>query len=446
MAGEIIPGIQVRAGETLQLHNAIVDPQRGLERINEMAAQFDPADIEALRRDALTSGMSNRPFHVIGAGELGLTSMLAMIEARAFSRGLAIFHEPPSFVDNSSPKRASQFYFTVARIENALALTLYAAQRGIEVAVNDIDVLIADGPKSRRPLPKPLVEAAQWAGPNPLVLNTVAFARHMGPASPDVEVPPSVLSINMEGGLSRMNIPPFNIKQGEATLASMGYNDEALRMGYKEAGLLGSQKPEDVDASWVFPTWPGGSRHALIDFTPGVYNRGRLGQAKMIAENAAIRWNMDPALATQHGMVVILDLPAFLSGALGAIPGGFRMYFLSRQVLEEKGMFLPMSKLAPQSLSLILDRGFVRQNPLAFVQTDMYERANAGLIMERLGEFERRVAAYRESHPDAPETLSPEAAHEILMHPTPLVPGNYRDVLGVMRAPEQVVIPTLTQG
>jgi len=385
--------------------------------------------------------MTDRPLHILGAGELGLTVMLAMIEARAFSRGVAIFHEPPAFVDNSNAKRASQFYFPVARIENALALSLYAAQRGIQVAVDDLDVLVADGPEARRPLPRPLVEAAQWAGPNPLVLNTVAFARHMGPATPDIKVPPSVLSINTEGGLSRMNIPPFNVKQGEATLASMGYNDGALRMGYKDAGLLGPMNP-----SWVFPTWPGGSRHGLIDFTPGVYNGGRLGQSKIIAETAAVRWNMDPALAAAFGMVIIWDLPAFFSGALGAISGGFRMYFLSRQVLEERGVFLPMSRLAPQGLALILDRGFVRENPLAFVQTDMHERANAGVIMQRLGEFERRAEDYLARHPEASQTLSPEAAHEILMHPTPLVPGNYRDVLGVMRAPEQVVIPTLTQG
>ncbi len=399
---------------TVQMHRFDLDLNAGLRRIHSLASNFSDGELARIKALARETGLDQRPLVVLGAGELGLTAALPLIKAQAVKGVVAFFHEP---------KAMFRGYFPRARSENALALKLFGEQCGVPVTVDDADLLIVQGEENQ--VPDYAIEAIRAAGSNPLVFNAVAFARYKGPSTADIPPPEPQISIDGEGRFNLMKVPPYDQEGVAQTLAWMGYNDGALRQAFFDAGLLGA--------------------------------------------GAALVW----------------DLPAFLSGALGAIAGGFRYYFAARKVLEDRGQFDSTSQLVARGLIDTLGGGWVRKSPLqanwifptwpggsrhtltgfvpgiyyggalgaakgiaeqavvdwnrqhapgatSFVQLDMAERYWSDAIAANDAELRRRVAALSG---EVKFPLSLEVSRQLLMEPTPVVPRDYHEILSVFRAP-----------
>ena len=391
------------------------DVQAGLARLHAVIDDLDPAALEAVRQAGHADAVREQPWLIAGCSDgMGLQTTLAAIEAGVLRRGVAVYHEPPSFLgrDAAGAPRSPVHY---ARYQNALALAALAEQRGVALEVISADLCLAPQRGLRgevkgavRPLPEPVVAAVEVARaassvPDVVLLDSVAFAKWICPRA-DAPEPIAVPSVAFDGSIVTMKTKPYHARGYAETLDTMGRNHAWLLDAARELGWLGER------ALTAFLTWAGGSQN--VQLLEGIYGRGALGDAKVVAEEEVVRFRLTHGLT--HGAHAVVRLPAFLSAALMGIPGGGLFGLVERRVLQDVGLQTTLGELAVGTLRGLLGTGWVRENPLAQIELDTAEVLHLGTIRDHLDAAHARIAAHRETL-GSPDAVIPAAeAREVL--------------------------------
>jgi hypothetical protein len=92
------------------------------------------------------------------------------------------------------------------------------------------------------------------------------------------------------------------------------------------------------------------------------------------------------------------------------------MGLIARHVLEKHGLYRGISELAPRTYIKSFDGTHNHRNPVAQIEFDQPESTYMDEIRENLNEFHRRVADYRQQHPewDGKKPLPIEVSRELL--------------------------------
>jgi hypothetical protein len=319
-----------------------------------------------------------------------------------------------------------------ARYQNALALQEYARERGVEFEVLFADMMMAP----RRGLKGDIKEAppgfpqevaaaferARQKAPkkDAVFIDSVAFGKWICPrqGQDPIEAP----SIDFEGRIIPTRTKGFHARGYQETLDTMGRNHARLVDSMVNFRWLGA------GALSAFFTWAGGSQnvHAL----QGVYGRGALGDAKIIAESDVAAFRLQHGL--DHGVHAIVRLPAFLSAALMAIPGAGLFGLLSQHVLTRHGVYWDMPTLAAMMLKRLFGPAWVHENPISQIELDTAEILHMDEISHAVEQAHARIAEYRAAqHEDERSKPIPlQKSREILEG---LVPADYPEILARFR-------------
>jgi hypothetical protein len=158
----------------------------------------------------------------------------------------------------------------------------------------------------------------------------------------------------------------------------------------------------------AFFTWAGGSQN--VASLEGIYGKGALGDAKLIAEADVTRFRLEHGLA--FGSHAIVRLPAFLSAALMGIPGGGLFGLVSRRILEQEGAFEDIPELASKMVRLMFGPEWIRENPLSQVELDHGECLYLELINGAMANVQQRIEQEIESGAALP--FSPALSRRVL--------------------------------
>ncbi len=408
----------------------------GMQRLEALSEKLEAGLVEAAAESANADRVRRQPWLIAGVSDgMGMHVTVAAIEAGLIERGVGVYFEPPALLEleeDGSPVSPVHY----ARYQNALALEDVADERGVDFTVLSSDIILAPqrglkgDVKGEMPeFPEDVREAferAREGSPNDdaVFIDSVAFGKWICPREGNeaVEVP----SVDNDGRVVTMKTKQYHVRGYQETLDTMGRNHGRLLDRMREFGWFGS------DALSAFFTWAGGSQN--VEVLEGIYGRGSLGDAKIIAERDVVEFRLEHGL--EHGEHAIVRLPAFLSAALMAIPGGGLFGLVSRRYLQERGVYRDMPELAARMLRRLTGTEWVRKNPIAQIELDSNEAMHLSEIAERVEQVHERIAAYRGEQTDEErrEPIPIDDSAELLEG---YVPWNYRNVLGRFRPGEK---------
>lgn len=380
------------------------DIAAGRGRIDDILRDLDPATLRRAASHPHARKASEQPWLIAGMSDgMGLHTAVAAIEAGILKVGLGCYWEPPHFLErNDFDQPVSPVHW--ARVQNAAALAAWAREKGVHFPVMAVDVIMAPerdlkGQAKGDPsaFPEPLQAAFEEVrklavGKDAIIVNSVAFGKWISPR--EGEDPIAVPTVDFEGRLVEMRTKKFHARGYEETLDTMGRNHGLWLEATRRFGWLG---PDSLTA---FFTWAGGSQN--VDVLEGIYGKGALGDAKVIAERDIAAFRIEHGLT--FGAHAIVRLPAFLSAALMGIPGGGLFGLISRDYLEQRGLFEDMPRLAERMLDRMFGPAWIRENPISQVELDTAETLHIDALSERVAEAHRRIEAYWAQHPETRET------------------------------------------
>ncbi|MFW5968392.1 MAG: hypothetical protein ACOCV2_12780 [Persicimonas sp.] len=412
----------------MDLENRQQNVAAGMERLEAIAATLDRERLEAMPELPHAERVSEQPWLIAGVSDgMGLHTTLAAIESGLMRHGVGIYYEPPTLIElDEDGEPASPVHF--ARYQNALALEKYARERGVDFEVRFADIMMAPrrGLKGdvREEAPpfneevKEVFEEVRARAPrkDAVFIDSVAFGKWICPreGNEPVEAP----SIDFQGRIIHTRTKKFHARGYQETLDTMGRNHGKLLEAMVDFDWLGPA------ALTAFFTWAGGSQN--VGALEGVYGRGALGDAKIIAERDVVTFRLNHGL--EHGAHAIVRLPAFLSAALMAIPGAGLFGMISRKILSEHGVYLDMPDLSVGMLERLFGPQWVRENPIAQVELDAAENLHLDELVEAVEEAHRRVAEYRAEQPEE-ERTRPIPLDESKKLLEGLVPDDYTTIL-----------------
>ena len=345
---------------------------------------------------------------------IGFHTAVAAIEAGILRHGVGCYWEPPHFLerdDDGNPVSPVHW----SRLQNAAALAEFASERGVELRVTVADVILAPQRDLKGAVKAPPpgfptgladdVEAvrANCARKDLVFVNSVAFGKWISPreGNDPIEVP----SFDLQGRVVPMRTKKFHARGYQETLDTMGRNHGLLLQALVENGWLG---PDSLTA---FFTWAGGSQN--VDVLEGIYGKGSLGDAKVIAERDITAFRIEHG--DTLGAHAVVRLPAFLSAALMGIPGGGLFGLVSRHLLMEHRLFEDMPRLAERMLDRMFGPAWIRENPISQIELDTAEVLYAEEISSRVAQAQDRVATYWEQTPASREKgIEPGVAVKLL--------------------------------
>ena len=377
------------------------DVESGIARIEAIVAQFDAATLARAGAHEAAQKAATQPWLVAGVSDgMGLHTVVAAIASGALRTGLGVYWEPPHFLErDESGAPVSPVHW--ARVQNAAALQEWARRQGAEFRVIAADVIMAperDLKGNAKGAPNPFpdeIRAAfeevrgRTANKDAVVINSVAFGKWISPREGVDAI--AVPTVDFEGRIIEMRTKKFHARGYQETLDTMGRNHGLLLEAVRELGWLGA------DALTAFFTWAGGSQN--VDVLQGIYGKGALGDAKVIAESDIAAFRLKWGL--ELGAHAIVRLPAFLSAALMGIPGGGLFGLISRAYLEERRLFEDMPRLAERMIDRMFGPQWVRENPISQIELDHAETLHIEAISARVDEAHRRVEAHWSAHPDS---------------------------------------------
>lgn len=409
--------------------------EAGRARLDDIIRSFDDARLRQIREADYADRVRQQPWLVAGVSDgMGLHTILAAIEAGLLQQGVGVYYEPPTLLEREEGEPVSPVHW--ARYQNALALEDYAAERGVDLTVLSADMILAPrrglkgDPKGEPdPVPEEVREAFESARrqaecPDAVFIDSVAFGKWICPR--EGEEPVEVPNVDFEGRIVRAETKKYHPRGYQETLDTMGRNHGRLLERFREFGWFGS------DSITTFFTWAGGSQH--VEVLEGIYGRGSLGDAKIIAERDVAEFRLEHG--TELGAHGIVRFPAFLSAALMAIPGGGLFGLVSRRLLEARSVHRDIPELASEMLVRLFGREWVRENPIAQIELDSAESLYMSDIAERVEEAHERIEDFRATQePDARrEPIDLETSRELL---SGLVPRNYTSILSRFRPDEE---------
>jgi len=383
-----------------------------MERLNAISRQLNNTLLNELAGFGEAEKAAEQVWFVAGVSDgMGLASVIAALDAGLLKYGVGVYFEPPHLLElNSDGTPVSPIHR--ARLENAVALEEYARKRGAEFKVLSADVILAPerdlkgNPKGEvKPLPAEVVEAIEAVRQlapikDILFINSVAFGKWMCPREGQaaIETP----TVDFEGQIVKTSTKPYHVRGYQETLDTMGRNHLWMVEAMRSKGWLG---PQSISA---FFTWAGGSQN--VASLEGIYGKGALGDAKMIAEADVTRFRLEHG--DTYGAHAIVRLPAFLSAALMGIPGGGLFGLVSRRVLEQEGAFEDIPELASRMLRLMFGPEWIRENPLSQIELDHGECLHLELINGAMANVHQRIFQAEESGATYPFT--PELSAHVL--------------------------------
>ncbi|MEZ4458293.1 MAG: hypothetical protein R3E66_00930 [bacterium] len=389
-----------------------------LARLERIATTLDPSIIAETKMLQGTQMVSEQPWFIAGVSDgMGLHTAIAAIEAGAMKRGVGVYWEPPHLLETGadglpvSPIHA-------ARVEHANALSEFAARRGVDFKVVFANCVLAPerdlkgNPKGNpTPLPQEITDALGRPTGDLVFINSVAFGKWMCPRE-GAEAKRAPM-LGFDGSITWGHTKPFHVRGYQETLDTMGRNHGWMLDALKSLGHLG---PRSLSA---FFTWAGGSQR--VSSLEGIYGKGALGDAKLLAEADIARRRLDEDGA--FGRHAIVRLPAFLSAALMGIPGGGFFGMISRRILESNGCFEGMPELAGRMVREFFGTEWLSENPISQIELDHAECLHLDTINAAVAEGTRRLAAAAQM----PSTLAETAT--LLKD---LFPPRFEDLLAAM--------------
>lgn len=371
----------------------------GIARIEHIAAQLDDALLKQAFAHTRGKKAASQPWLILGVSDgMGLQTAIAAIKSGVLKHGIGVYWEPPHLLESQEDgSPVSPIHH--ARVENADALIEYAAKFGAHFEILFENVILAPQRdlkgKVKNPAPsfplsiKEAVEKLRKKTKTKdlIFVNSVAFGKWISPrkGKDAIRVP----SIDLEGQLIVTKTKKFHARGYEETLDTMGRNHKKLLEEVASFGWLGE------DSLTSFYTWAGGSQN--VDVLEGIYGKGSLGDAKILAENDIAAFRLKHG--NKYGAHAIVRLPAFLSAALMGIPGGGLFGVLSRNFLKEKGLFEEMPFLVSRLIERVFGEAWLRENVISQIELDAAECLYIHDIQMRVVEVYQRVHAYREKQP-----------------------------------------------
>ena len=408
--------------------------QAGMQRLEALSDKFDDELVEAAGDSAEADRLREQPWLIAGVSDgMGMHTTVAAIDAGLIEHAVGVYFEPPALLEYDEGEPVSPVHY--ARYQNALALEEFADRREVDLEVLSSDILLAPqrGLKGdvKGDIPefpddvKEAMERAREKSPNEdaIFIDSVAFGKWICPR--EGEEPVQVPSVDNDGRVVTMETKSYHERGYQETLDTMGRNHGRLLDRMKEFGWFGP------DALTAFFTWAGGSQN--VEVLEGIYGRGSLGDAKMIAERDVVEFRLEHGL--EHGEHAIVRLPAFLSSALMAIPGGGLFGLVSRQYLQERGVYRDMPELAARMLRRLTGTEWVRTNPIAQIELDSNEVMHMSEISDRVEKVHEEIEAYRQqqTEDDRRDPIPAEDSEDLLEG---YVPWNYRQLLSRFRPDE----------
>lgn len=380
------------------------DIAAGRGRIDDIVRALDPETLARAAGHPHARTASEQPWLIAGMSDgIGFHTAVAAIEAGILKFGLGCYWEPPHFLtldDDGHPVSPVHW----SRLQNAAALEVWAREKGADFTVMSADVIMAPnrdlkGELKGEPSPfseelrvafEPVRERAPRA--DVVFVNSVAFGKWISPR--EGEEPIVVPTVDFQGRIIEMRTKKYHARGYEETLDTMGRNHGLLLEAIRSFGWLGA------DSLSAFFTWAGGSQN--VDVLEGIYGKGALGDAKVIAERDIAAFRIEHGL--KLGAHAIVRLPAFLSAALMQIPGGGLFGLISRDYLEQRGLFDDMPRLSERMLDRMFGPGWIRENPISQIELDTAETLHIEEISKLVAEAHRRVEAQWAQHPELRET------------------------------------------
>ena len=410
------------------------DIEAGRARLDDIASSFDEDWLQGIREAEHADRVREQPWLIAGVSDgMGLHVTLAAIEAGLLKQGVGAYYEPPMLLEREDGEPVSPVHW--ARYQNALALEAYADDRGVDLTVLSADMILTprrglkgDPKGDPSPVPESVCEAFEAAResaerPDAVFIDSVAFGKWICPR--EGEDPVEVPNVDFQGRIVHAETKQYHPRGYQETLDTMGRNHGQLLERFREFGWFGP------DTITTFFTWAGGSQH--IEVLEGIYGRGSLGDAKIIAERDVAEFRMEHG--TELGAHGIVRFPAFLSAALMAIPGGGLFGLVSRRLLEARDVHRDIPELASRMLERLFGREWVQENPIAQIELDSAESLYMPEIAERVEEAHENIAAYRESQ-DSDERREPIPLEESRRLLRGLVPPHYPSILSRFRPSE----------
>jgi len=411
-----------------------------LERLLDGFASGNPADsLEGVLEQTRGEEVAEQPWLIAGCSDgMGMHVTLAALQAGLLNRGVAVYWEPDALLrleDDGTP--VSEVHW--ARYQNALALEELAADRfDADLTVMQADMMMAPerglkGDIKEEPpdfSEKVRREVENYRNSRPgqsddvVFIDSVAFGKWISPR--EGEEPVEVPGVDFDGRVQSMKTKKYHVRGYEETLDTMGRNHGRLMEACREFGWLGERSLTG------FFTWAGGSQ--TVEVLEGIYGRGSLGDAKIIAERDVAAFRLEHGL--EHGEHAIVRLPAFLSAALMAIPGGGLFGLVSRRVLQEAGLYRDMHELSAEMLNRLTGSAWVRENPIAQVELDSAEALYLSEIADQVDVAHERIdEVWSEKAGDAKrDGLSLQESAEALEG---LVPPGYPQLLRKFRPEDE---------
>lgn len=416
----------------MDLENKQQNVAAGMRRLEAMSAKFDQDALREIAEQEHSGRVAEQPWLLAGVSDgMGLHTTLAALDSGVLEYGVGIYYEPEALLKlDSDGEPVSPVHF--ARYQNALALEEYARKRGAEFKVLFADIMMAprrglkgDIKEEAGDFPQDVREAfdeirARAPLDDAIFVDSVAFGKWICPreGNDPIEVP----TIDFDGRVISTKTKGFHARGYEETLDTMGRNHGKLLEAMADMGWFGPA------ALTAFFTWAGGSQN--VSALEGIYGRGALGDAKIIAERDVVAYRLDHGL--EHGAHAIVRLPAFLSAALMAIPGAGLFGLISRKKLAEHGVYWDMPELSVMMLRQLFGPEWVRENPVSQIELDTAEILHMDELNRAVVEAHERIADYRATQPEDErnEPIPVAKSRELLEG---LVPEDYTDILARFR-------------
>ncbi len=395
-APELAPAPELQPSEqNYGRARVLVDPAPGLAKVRQLVGRMGSADLARLGE--VREPRADLPIFIAGGSDgMGLQMASALLQAGA--RNLVVlFYEPEPLL-----RRREVAPPLLARLANIEGLKCFARERNaaLETIYQDFVLARSTHADGHLPLPPSVVEALERATgrssrPDLVFVNSIAFAPSISP-NPGGERRMGIPSVNpLTGQVVMMDMDPYNERNYQAVLDNMGNNH-----GVALQALTPYFGPDSLS---FFFTWPGGSQR--VSTMSGIYGGAVLGRAKVLGEQAALRYHLQSAEQNfARGHHKIVNLPSFKSLALARIPGGYLFGLAAQDVLSTRGVYLDMPQLAPRIYSEALGGQHVLENPAAAIDFASGETTYISEITQRIEELQRRISeempAYRERHPD----------------------------------------------
>jgi trans-2-enoyl-CoA reductase len=416
----------------MNLENREQNIAAGMARLEALSATFDSDTLDEIGRMPHSPRVSEQPWLLVGVSDgMGLHTTLAALDSGVLKYGVGVYYEPEALLkldDDGNPVSPVHF----ARYQNALALEEYAKERGAEFEVLFADIMMApqrglkgDVKKAASPFSaevKAAFEKMRQRAPrkSTVFIDSVAFGKWICPreGKDPIEAP----SIDFDGQIISTRTKSFHVRGYEETLDTMGRNHAKLLDAMIAFDWL------DPASLTAFFTWAGGSQN--VDALQGVYGRGSLGDAKIIAERDVTAFRLSHGLT--YGAHAIVRLPAFLSAALMAIPGAGLFGLISRKALSEHDAYLDMPELSAMMLKKLFGPSWVRENPISQIELDSAEILHMDELTSTVQRAHERIADYRATQPeDQRNQPIPLAKSQQILEG--LVPDDYPDILARFR-------------